>query len=464
MDIKSLHEKYSNGEMSVYSYIESLFNKIEKDNYNTFITLNKEDALEKAKELDEKLKSSKEISGLFGVPVAVKDNILTKGLRTTAASKSLENFIPMYDAKIIERLKNTDAIIIGKANMDEFAMGGSSETSYFGPTINPFDNSLTPGGSSSGSAASVAAEEAVLAFGSDTGGSVRNPADFCNVVGFAPTYGALPRMGSISMSNSFDRIGINANNVNDVRELFNATRGKCDSDFTSIDLEDFNEDVDLSKLNIAIINLKDEYKVSPQIKELFEESIQKIKESNVNIEYIDIDHLDVIGEVYTVIMCVEVESNIAKIDGLRYGQSVDEYDSTDDFYIKNRTQFFGEEVKRRIVLGNFFASKDNEQKYYKQAMKLRWAYKNQIDELFEKYDIILSPTTIALPRKAGESKNDASSSFDVGIFNYLTNLTNVPSISIPMEKGKLGSLQIMGNREEDMKLLKIAEEIEGVIR
>ena len=259
MDIKSLHEKYISGELTVYSYIESLYERIEKNNFNTFITLNKEQALEKAKELDSKLENSKDISSLFGVAVAVKDNILTKGLRTTAASKALENFIPTYDAKIIERLKQTDAIIIGKTNMDEFAMGGSSETSYFGPTINPFDNTLTPGGSSSGSAASVAAEESIIAFGSDTGGSVRNPADFCNIVGFAPTYGALPRMGSISMSNSFDRIGINANNVEDVRTLFNATRGKCDSDFTSIDLEDFDNQINLSDLKIAIINLKEEY-------------------------------------------------------------------------------------------------------------------------------------------------------------------------------------------------------------
>lgn len=464
MDIKSLHEKYISGELTVYSYIESLYERIEKNNFNTFITLNKEQALEKAKELDSKLENSKDISSLFGVAVAVKDNILTKGLRTTAASKALENFIPTYDAKIIERLKQTDAIIIGKTNMDEFAMGGSSETSYFGPTINPFDNTLTPGGSSSGSAASVAAEESIIAFGSDTGGSVRNPADFCNIVGFAPTYGALPRMGSISMSNSFDRIGINANNVEDVRSLFNATRGKCDSDFTSIDLEDFDNQINLSDLKIAIINLKEEYKIDSQIKELFDSSIQKLQEKNTNIEYVDIDHLDVISEAYTVIMSVEVESNIAKIDGLRYGESVDEYESTDDFYINNRTQFFGEEVKRRIVLGNFFASKDNEQKYYKQAMKLRGAYKKQIDDLFERYDIILSPTSIALPRKAGESITDSLSSFDVGIFNYLTNLTNVPSISIPIEKGKIGSLQIIGNREKDMQLLAIAEEIEGVIR
>lgn len=464
MDIKTLHKKYRDGEFTVESYISSIYDLIEKNNYNTYLTLNKEKALEQAKELDEKIKNGYEIEGLFGVPVAVKDNILTKELRTTASSKSLKDFVPFFDAVIMERLKNTDAIIIGKTNMDEYAMGGSSETSYFGPTINPFDNTVTPGGSSSGSGAALAAEEAVVAFGSDTGGSVRNPADFCHVMGFAPTYGAIPRYGVISMSNSLDRVGILGTTVSDIRELFNIARGKSELDFTSLDIEDFDGEVDLKELKIAVIDLKDEYNVNSQIKKLFDETIEKLKSLGANIEVVSLNYLDLINDVYTVIMSIEVESNIAKIDGLRYGQSVEKYDSTEDFYVKNRTDNFGEEVRRRIALGNFFASKDTDQKYYKQAMKIRGAVRSQIDKLFENYDALITPTTIDLPKKVGESSADSYASFDVGMFNMLTNLSDIPSISIPMKKGVLGSIQIAGKRYDDMRLLAIAEEVEGGLK
>lgn len=464
MDIKTLHKKYRDGEFTVESYISSIYDLIEKNNYNTYLTLNKEKALEQAKELDKKIKNGAEIEGLFGVPVAVKDNILTKDLRTTASSKSLKDFVPFFDALIMERLKNTDAIIIGKTNMDEYAMGGSSETSYFGPTINPFDNTVTPGGSSSGSGAALAAEEAVVAFGSDTGGSVRNPADFCHVMGFAPTYGAIPRYGVISMSNSLDRVGILATTVSDIRELFNISRGKSEYDFTSLDIEEFNGKVDLKDLKIAVIELKDEYNVNPQIKELFDDTIEKLSALGANIEVVSLNYLDLINDVYTVIMAIEVESNIAKIDGLRYGQTVEKYNSTEDFYVKNRTDNFGEEVRRRIALGNFFASKDNDQKYYKQAMKIRGAVRAQIDKLFENYDALITPTTIDLPKKVGESSADSYASFDVGMFNMLTNLSDIPSISIPMKEGVLGSIQISGKRYDDMRLLAIAEEVEGGLK
>lgn len=464
MDIKTLHKKYRDGEFTVESYISSIYDLIEKNNYNTYLTLNKEKALEQAKELDEKIKNGYEIEGLFGVPVAVKDNILTKELRTTASSKSLKDFKPFFDAVIMERLKNTDAIIIGKTNMDEYAMGGSSETSYFGPTINPFDNTVTPGGSSSGSGAALAAEEAVVAFGSDTGGSVRNPADFCHVMGFAPTYGAIPRYGVISMSNSLDRVGVMGTTVSDIRELFNIARGKSELDFTSLDIEDFDEEVDLKELKIAVIDLKDEYNVNSQIKKLFDETIEKLKSLGANIEVVSLNYLDLINDVYTVIMSIEVESNIAKIDGLRYGQSVEKYNSTEDFYVKNRTDNFGEEVRRRIALGNFFASKDTDQKYYKKAMKIRGAVRTQIDKLFENYDALITPTTIDLPKKVGESSADSYASFDVGMFNMLTNLSDIPAISIPMKEGVLGSIQISGKRYDDMRLLAIAEEVEGGLK
>lgn len=460
MDIKTLHDKYKNEELTVSSYIKNVYENIEKNNYNSFITLNKEEALKKAKELDEKIKNGVEINGLFGVPVAVKDNILTKGLKTTAASKSLSNFVPFFDADIIKKLNLTDAIIIGKANMDEYAMGNSSETSYFGASINPFDPSLSPGGSSSGTATAIAGEESIVGFGTDTGGSVRTPADSCNIVGFAPTYGAISRHGVISMSNSLDRIGIMANNVHDIRALFEVSCGKSDMDFTSHDIPKFNDDIDLKNIRIVTIKLRDEYKVNPKIKELFDESLEKIKSTGAVIEEVELEHLEVLNQVYTIIMAIEVESNIAKIDGLRYGESVEKYTSTEDFYISNRTENFGEEVKRRIALGNYFASKDTDQKYYKKAMEIRHKVRNQINELLDKYDVIITPTTIDLPNKVGETSGDSYASFDTGMFNIITNLSDIPAISVPISKERLGSIQIAGKRNEDMKLLKIAEKIE----
>lgn len=464
MNIKTLQDKYRNREISVFEYIKKIYENIEKNNYNSYITLNKEEALKKAKELDDKIEKGIEINGLFGVPVAVKDNILTKDLRTTAASKSLSNYVPFFDAIIIERMNESNAINIGKANMDEFAMGSSSETSFFGPSINPFNPEYTPGGSSSGSATAIAGEEAVVALGTDTGGSVRNPADFCNIVGFAPTYGAIPRHGVISMSNSFDRVGVMGNTTSDVRELFKVIKGKCDSDFTTIDIEDFTEELNIKDLKIAILELKDIYDIDEKIRYEFNKTIEKLKSLGANIDIVPLEYIEYINQVYTVIMSIEVESNIAKIDGLRYGESVNEYLSTEEFYIQNRTKNFGEEVKRRISLGNLFSSKDFDQKYYKQAMKIRGKVKEQIDKIFENYDCIITPTTTKLPKKVGETIKDSYSSFDSGMFNMITNLSNIPAISIPMENNKFGSIQIAGKRFEDMKLLKISEIIEGAIK
>ncbi|WP_297376763.1 amidase family protein [uncultured Helcococcus sp.] len=461
MNIKELHKKYLNKELTVEAYIKSVFENIKTNNYHAYISLNEEAALDKAKKLDEKLKDVKELSPLFGVPVAIKDNILTKGLKTTAGSKSLSNYVPIYNADLIEKLNLSDYILIGKTNMDEFAMGSSSETSHYETTINPYDPSLTPGGSSGGSAAAVAADEAIVSLGTDTGGSSRNPADFCHIVGFAPSYGAISRYGVISMSNSLDRVGIMAKNVSDVKTLFDQIRGKSENDFTSLDFENNKEKNE--KLRIAKFNLRDEYKVDPDILKSFNESVEKLETEFGQIETVDVDYLEYINSAYTVIMSIEVEANMARIDGLRYGESVSDYENTDDFYIQNRTENFGEEVKRRLALGNFFASKDNNQVYYKKAMQVRQLVKKQMDDLLDEYDVILSPTTTLKAKKVGETSQDANASFDSGLFNTITNLSNLPAISIPMKDDQIGSLQIIGKRNDDLRLLDIAEEIEGLL-
>lgn len=460
MDIKSLQNKYINNELSVEEFAKSLLEKIKTNDLNTFITIDYEQVIKDAKALDEKLKKGEKLGSLFGVCFGIKDNILTKGLKTTAASKALEDFVPVFDATVVEKLKKADALIIGKNNMDEFAMGGSSETSYFGNTINPFNKKMIPGGSSSGSAAAVAAEEVVASLGTDTGGSVRNPANYCNIVGFAPSYGAISRYGVISMANSFDRVGILANNVSDVKKVFDVVAGLDENDYTSIELEKEKPLTSLEGVKIAYIKLLDEYEVDEQVKKNYEKTLSILKEKGAILQEAHLDLLSRINQVYTVIMSVEVASNMSRVDGIRYGTSTS--DSTDviDLYKKNRTDNFGEEIKRRIALGNFFSSKENSQAYYKKAMQVRQLLKDMFEEILSDYAYFISPTNTQLPYEVGSRLDDANAAYDSGMFNTITNIINLPSISIPVEKDYLGSVQIIARRNKDYNLLDLAELLE----
>ncbi len=465
MNINLLHEKYNNKELKVVDHIRECFEAIEKNDNNSFISLNKEEALEKAAILDKKLEEGHVASGLFGVGLALKDNVLTKDLRTTGASKALDNYIPVYDATIVEKIKESDLIILGKTNMDELAMGGSSETSYYGHVNNPVVEGRIPGGSSSGSAVAVAAGEALISIGTDTGGSCRNPANYCNVIGFAPSYGAISRYGVISMSNSLDRVGIMGNKVEEVSDLFNLISGRDDHDYTSLDLEkrDGVEEVDLTKTKIAYVKLKDEYEVDKDFKDHYEKAIELLKDKGARIEEVSLDNLEYINGVYTIIMSVEAASNVARLDGIRYGETVLAYDDTNDLYMKNRTENFGEEVKRRIALGTYFASKEDNQKYYRQAMKLRNLLKKQMDEVLDGFDFVLSPTNTEKPHEVGAVNLDANAAFDSGMFNVLTNLVNLPAISLPMDKEEIGSVQFIGRRNKDQDLLDLAYTFERIL-
>lgn len=460
MDIKSLHEKYQSKEWTVSQYIEKIFETIESNNYNSFITLDKENALEQAKLLDHRLEKGEPLTALFGVPISIKDNILTKGLRTTSASKTLEDFIPVYDATVVEKVKATDAIIIGKTNMDEFAMGGSSETSYFGPTVNPFKPGMIPGGSSSGSAASVAGHESLLSLGTDTGGSVRNPANYTNIVGFAPTYGAISRYGVVSMANSFDRVGILANSVADTRTFFDHVHGLDVMDATSVEIKEDEKIQSLEGVRIAYIKLIDAYHVDQDVKENYEHTLKLLEEKGAILEEVTIDLLERLNQVYTIIMSVEVSSNMARIDGIRYGQSIEADVDIEDLYYQNRSQFFGEEIKRRIALGNYFASKETDQAHYKKAMQVRELIRLSFEEVFDKHEFFLSPTNTQLPYEMGSRSDDANAAYDSGMFNTIANIVNVPSISIPVSKTKLGSVQLTGRRNQDYQLLDVAELLE----
>lgn len=460
MNINNLQEKYRNNKISVEDYAKSVLEKIKSNDLNSFITIDEEKVLEDARALDKKKQNGEKLGSLFGVSFGIKDNILTDGLRTTAASKALEDFIPVFDATVIKKLKEADALIIGKTNMDEFAMGGSSETSYFGNTINPFNKNMIPGGSSSGSAASVAGDEVLVSLGTDTGGSVRNPANYCNVVGFAPSYGAISRYGVISMANSFDRVGVIGNSVEDVRKVFEVSQGRDQMDFTSINLENKEKIESLKGVKIAYAKLLDTYEADEQVRKNYEKTIEILKEQGAVLEEVELHLLSRINQVYTIIMSVEVASNMSRVDGIRYGTST--ADSTDviDMYKKNRSENFGEEIKRRIALGNFFSSKDNSQVYYKKAMQVRQLLKEMFEEILMDNSFFISPTNTQLPYEVGSRLDDANAAYDSGMFNTITNIINLPSISVPVEKDKLGSVQIIARRNDDFNLLDCAELVE----
>ncbi len=460
MNISELQNKYNNQEIKVEDHARQVLEKIKENDLNSFITIDSERVLADARALDEKKSRGEDLGPLFGVSFGIKDNILTKGLRTTAASKALEDFIPVYDASVVEKLRQADALIIGKTNMDEFAMGGSSETSYFGNTINPFNKDMIPGGSSSGSAAAVAGDEVVVSLGTDTGGSVRNPANYCNVVGFAPSYGAISRYGVISMANSFDRVGIIANNVEDIKKVFEVSAGLDKMDFTSISLDEKEEIKSLEGVKIAYAKLTDSYEVDDQVKKNYEKTLEHLRKEGAILEEVHVHLLSRINQVYTIIMSVEVASNMSRIDGIRYGASIKDEKDVVDLYKSNRTQNFGEEIKRRISLGNFFSSNENDQVYYKKAMQVRQMLRNMFDEILKDKQFFISPTNTQLPYEVGSRLDDANAAYDSGMFNTITNIINLPSISLPVEKDKLGSVQVIARRNCDYELLDFAQLLE----
>lgn len=464
MDIKKLHEMYKNRQITVYDFINQSFDKIAENNINSFITLDKENALEKARSLDEKLEQGYEITPLFGVPYALKDNIITDGLLTTAASHTLSTYIPVYDATVTKRLKESDGVLIGKLNMDEYAMGGSSETSYYGVTLNPLDRELIPGGSSSGSAAAVAAGEVLVSLGTDTGGSVRNPANYCNVVGMAPTYGAISRYGTISMANSFDRVGVLANTVEDAKTIFDIVKGKDENDYTTIELDPAKGITSLEGIKIAYVKVDERFESDKQILDLYKKALDKLKEKGAILQEVEIKYLENINQIYTVIMAVEVSANMARIDGIRFGESHEPNEGTENLFRKNRTDFFGEEMKRRIALGNYFSSKQSGQIHYKQALKVRSLIRDSIEKILEENEFIISPTNLHLPYKIGSKDDDANAAFNSGTFNTITNIIDLPAISIPVDTKLIGSVQVIGRRSKDEDLFDLAGLIEGGLK
>jgi aspartyl-tRNA(Asn)/glutamyl-tRNA(Gln) amidotransferase subunit A len=454
--------------------VTSLFQKIHEvePKIDGYLTLCEEDALLQAKKIDEKLGRGETLGKLAGIPIAIKDNICTDGIKTTCASKMLHDFIPPYDATVVKKLKEEDAIIIGKTNMDEFAMGSSTENSSFKKTRNPWDTDRVPGGSSGGSAAVVGSGMSPLSLGSDTGGSIRQPAAFCGVVGLKPTYGLVSRFGLIAFGSSLDQIGPLGKTVKDTALTLEVIQGEDKLDSTSVK-QSFTEDY-LSTIEDGIRGMKiavpsEFFKsgLDEEIASSIKESIEKFKALGAIVEEISLPITEEGLSAYYIISSAEASSNLARFDGIRYGYRAEDFANLDELIEKTRSEAFGEEVKRRIMLGTYALSSGYYDAYYNRAQKLRKKIKEEFNVVFEKYDIILSPTSPVLPFKIGEKSNDPVEMYLADIYTININLAGIPALSMPCGFSKNGlpiGLQIIGSHYCEEKILRAAYSLEQELK
>jgi len=466
--IEKIKEGLLKKEFSATELTKAYLEKIEKEdkkNYALFLTLSPEIALKQAKEIDERIFLKKELPSLAGVPCAIKDNILVEGIKCTAGSKILENYIAPYDATVIRKLKEAGVVILGKTNLDEFAMGSSNENSAFFATKNPLDLEKVPGGSSGGSAAAVAANFCVFALGSDTGGSIRQPASFCGIVGLKPTYGAVSRYGLIAFASSLDQIGPMTKNVRDCKAVFEVIRGKDEMDSTSLEMKEVNN-LRIRSLEEIKIGLPKEYfleGMDPEVEEKIKKAIKKYEEMGAKILEISLPHTPYALACYYIIATSEASANLARYDGIKYGFSIIKneqrtIDNLLEVYFKSRGQGFGEEVRRRIMLGTFSLSIGYYDAYYLRAARVRSLIIKDFEEAFKKVDLILAPTSPTLPFKLGEKIDDPLKMYLSDVFTVSVNLAGLPAISIPV--GKVGNLsvglQIIGKPFEEEKIFDLA--------
>ncbi len=440
-----------------YDLVCEIYDRIEKSKLNAYITLCKDLALKEAEKYDKGQKSGK----LAGIPIAIKDCISTKGIRTTCGSKMLENYIPPFDAHVIENLKREGAIIIGKTNMDEFAMGTTTETSYFGVVRNPYDLSRVAGGSSGGSGACLGGDEAVLALGSDTGGSIRCPASFCGVVGLKPTYGLVSRYGLIPYANSLEQIGPMACSVKDLALLLEIIAGKDERDSTNAGRE-FKFEYCSKKFKVGIVK---EMGGNEEVNSRFEEAVEIIKNMGFEVGEVSMPSFKYALAAYYIIATGEASSNLARYDGVRYGFALEELDSWTKYFSKVRSLGFGEEVKRRIMLGTYALSAGYYGKYYLKALKVRTLVKRDFESALAKYDLLISPTMPALPFKIGELA-DPLTMYKMDVNTVPINLAGIPALSLPAGfiKSLPVGIQIMGNYFEESKILSFAMDLEKVFK
>lgn len=467
MDLTSLKawelkEKLLSKEVSSVEIVRAHLDKIENvdKDIKAFITIN-EEAIKEAEKVDEKISNGEEIGLLAGLPIGLKDNIVTKNLRTTCGSKMLENFNPPYDAHVVDRIRLEGGIIIGKTNLDEFAMGASTESSYFGPTKNPINDKVVPGGSSGGSAAAVAANLVPLSLGTDTGGSIRQPAAFCGVVGIKPSYGMVSRYGVVSMANTLDQVGVFGRDIKDSLLILNGIKGYDKRDSTSSLNSNNHINIDemdyLKGMKIAIPKEYMEFAAKNQkIQDKFEESIDIFKKSGATIDYVSLPHLKYAVETYMIIVTSEVSSNLSRFDGIGYGHRTKDYETLDQLYTNSRTEGFGDEVKRRIMMGTYSLSSEHADNFYKKAVKVRTLIKEDFDRVFKDYDVVLSLSSPVLPFEFNAFNNEPVELYKQGLYNVPPNIAGLCSMSVPMGTvdGLPTGLQITGDRFREDKMIR----------
>ena len=469
LTVHELQEKLNKKEITIEeitkSYVERI-NEKEKD-VNAFVTTLCENALEKAKNIDEQKNDGKINSEFVGIPIGIKDNICTKGIKTTCSSKMLENFVSPYDATVIEKLDEENLINLGKLNMDEFAMGGSTETSYFKKTRNPWNLNKVPGGSSGGSAAAVAADMVPWALGSDTGGSIRQPAAFCGVVGLKPTYGLVSRYGLVAFASSLDQIGPITKDVTDCAILLNLITGHDPKDTTSVDMpkKDYTKALtgDIKGIKIGVPKEFFGDGINEEVKKSLMQAIEKYKELGAEVEEFSLDIAKYALATYYIIACAEASSNLGRFDGIRYTYRTPEFKNLKELYKKTRSEGFGAEVKRRIILGTYVLSSGYYDAYYKKAQKVRTMVMNEFNKGFEKYDAILTPTSPTVAFGIGEKLNNPLEMYLADICTVSVNIAGLPGISIPCgvdSQGMPVGMQLIGKRFDEETILNIAYSFE----
>ena len=460
-----LGRKIKEKEVTVEEAVTAALDAIEKREaqVHSFVTVDREGALKRAKEVQAKINAGELTGPLAGVPVAIKDNMCTKGLLTTCSSKILYNFVPTYTAEAVLNLEKAGAVILGKTNMDEFAMGSTTETSAYGVTQNPWTTGHVPGGSSGGSCAAVAAEECSYALGSDTGGSIRQPSSFCGVTGIKPTYGTVSRYGLIAYGSSLDQIGPIAKDVTDCATILEAIASHDVKDSTSVQREDYDfttalvDDVRGMKIGIPRDYFGDG--LDPEVKAAVLGAAKKLEEKGAIVEEFDLSLVEYAIPAYYVIACAEASSNLARFDGVKYGYRTEQYDGLHNMYKKTRSEGFGAEAKRRIMLGSFVLSSGYYDAYYLKALRTKALIKQAFDKAFEKYDVILGPAAPTTAPKLGESLSDPLKMYLGDIYTISVNLAGLPGITLPCGTDQSGlpiGLQLIGDCFAEKKIIRAA--------
>ena len=459
--IEKLEKKELTSTEITQSYVDRI--KEKEPEVQAFVTTLEDDALKQAKNIDKKRESGEITNKLAGIPIGIKDNMCTKGIKTTCSSRMLENFVSPYDATVVEKLNSENLIDLGKLNMDEFAMGGSTEYSYFHKTFNPWNLNKVPGGSSGGSAAAVAANMVPWALGSDTGGSIRQPSSFCGVVWLKPTYGLVSRYGLVAFASSLDQIGPITKDVEDAAILLNLIAGHDEKDTTSADIpkKDYTKNLknDISGKKIGVPKEFFGEGINAEVKEKLQQAIDTYKELGADVEEFSLDIAKYSLATYYIIACAEASSNLGRFDGIRYGYRTPEFSNLKELYKKSKSEGFGPEVKRRIILGTYVLSSGYYDAYYKKAQQVRTLVMNEFNKAFEKYDVILTPTAPTVAFDIGSKSNNPLEMYLADICTVSVNIAGLPGISIPSgvdSEGMPVGMQLIGNKFDEEKLLNMA--------